>query len=373
MTRTRLKNQKILFLLDFLRTIHAGTEKQLAYLLRELPRRGYSVSVITLQDSPFLKKDAASLFPEVCFQSLGIKTDIFKNPLAIIKLFIKIKNESPDIVQTFFPASNSIGILLARLAGVKKLISSRRDMGFNLTALDILKLRVANFFISGVIANSRAVKNQTVILEKINPEKISVIYNGLDTRTFQGTRCQKSGDRGCNVVIVANLNREVKRVDLFVKACAIVYRKCPEARFQIIGDGHLRGGLEQLATDLGVSCAMEFLGRRRDVPELLGHASMGIISSDSEGLSNSIMEYMAMALPVVATDVGGNSELVKNNVSGLIIPPGDEIEMAEAIIDLLRSPEKSKQMGLAGEVFISGQFSIQKMIEQTDHFYRKWI
>ena len=269
-----------------------------------------------------------------------------------------IRKEKPDIVHTFFPASNSVGILLARLAGVRVLISSRRDMGFNLSPLDIIKLKVANLFVSGVIANSKAVKERVVHMEKIDPRNVEVIYNGLDLRPFVKAS-KKNHKKECVVAIVANLNRPVKRVDLFIKACAIVHKECPDVRFQVIGDGFLRSDLEKLAENLGFGSAISFFGRRSDIPELLKNVSVGVISSDSEGLSNSIMEYMAMALPVVATDVGGNSELVKNYISGLIVSQGDELKMAEAIIDLLRSPEKSKQMGLAGEAFISSQFSIQ--------------
>ena len=364
---------KIIYIVDFLRTINAGTENQLSHLLRHLPGLGYSVTLISLQDSPFIISEAGYLFPDVMIQSLGVKSDISKSLPLIIKLYRILKKEKPDIVHTFFPASNSIGILLARFAGIKTLISSRRDMGFNLSPMDVLKLRAANRFVSGVIANSNAVRKRAAHMEKIKSEKISVIYNGLDIETFGNKTGAKGNKKECIVAIVANLNREVKRVDLFVKACAIVHKEHPEVKYQVIGDGHLRESLEKLSSDLGLSSVMEFMGRRPDVAQLLEKVTVGVISSDSEGLSNAIMEYMAMGLPVVATDVGGNAELVIDGTTGWIVPPDDDLKMAKAVIKTIRSPEKAEQMGQSGYEFIENNFSIQKMIEKTDHFYRKML
>lgn len=372
MTTKRSKPIKILFLLDFLRTVQAGTEKQLGYLLEHLPRRGYSITLVSMQDSPFIQDEAPNLFPAVTFMSLGVKNDITRSLSAFFRLFQMIRKEKPDIVHTYFPASNSVGILLARLAGVRVLISSRRDMGFNLSSLDIIKLRIANIFVSGVIANSKAVKERVVHMEKIDPRKIEVIYNGLDLRPFEKAR-EKTDKKECVVAIVANLNRPVKRVDLFIKACAIVHKEHPEVKYQIIGDGHLRKSLEKLSSDLGLSSVVDFLGRRCDVIQLLEKVTMGVISSDSEGLSNAIMEYMAMGLPVVATDVGGNAELVIDGATGWVVPSGDDFKMAQAVLRIICSPEKAVQMGQSGYHYIENFFGIEKMIEKTDCSYLKML
>lgn len=370
MTTKRSKTIKILFVLDFLRTVQAGTEKQLSHLLEHLPCQGYSIILVSMQGSPFLTNEAPVLFPAVTFRSLGVKNDIARSLPAIVQLFQVIRKEKPDIVHTFFPASNSVGILLAKFAGVRVLVSSRRDMGFNLSPLDIIKLRIANFFVTGIIANSRAVKDRVVHMEKIDSRKVDVIYNGLDARLFDKAR-KTTVKKECVVSIVANLNRVVKRVDLFIKACAIVHREHPEVKYQVIGDGYLRESLEKLSSDLGLSSVMAFMGRRHDVAGLLEKVTVGVISSDSEGLSNAIMEYMAMGLPVVATDVGGNAELVIDGTTGWVVPPDDDLKMAEAVLNIIRSPEKAEQMGQTGYGFIEKNFSIQKMIEKTDHFYRE--
>jgi glycosyltransferase involved in cell wall biosynthesis len=366
----KLTTKKIVFLVDFLRTINAGTENQLSHLLRQLPELGYSVILISLQDSLFLENEAEFLFPDVTIFSLGAQSDMSKSLPSLFRLFKLLRNEKPDIVQTYFPTSNSIGIVLARMAGVKKTFSSRRDMGFNLTSIDIFQYRIANMFVTAVIANSNAVRKRAIQLEKIKPEKIHVIYNGLAMDAFEKND-RKLDDKEFIVVIVANLNREVKRVDLFVKACAIVHRQIPDVKFQVIGDGPLRKSLETLAKKIGLQSSIEFLGRRDDVPELLKKVSIGVISSDSEGLSNAIMEYMARGIPVVATNVGGNPELVLDGKTGLIVPPNDELAMAEAILKINQAPENVECMGMAGSKFIKDTFSIHTMIGKTDQIYRQ--
>jgi glycosyltransferase involved in cell wall biosynthesis len=97
--------------------------------------------------------------------------------------------------------------------------------------------------------------------------------------------------------------------------------------------------------------------------------AIGVICSDSEGLSNSIMEYMEAGLPVVANGVGGNPELVKNGITGLLVPAGDADALADAIMVLLNSPETSSRMGAAGRRFIHERFSIEKMIEESRRLY----
>lgn len=356
--------------MDFLRTINAGTENQLSHLLRQLPGLGYSVTLISLQDSLFLENEAESLFPDISFFSLGAESDISRSLPSLFRLFKILRTEKPDIVQTYFPTSNSIGIVLARLACIKKTFSSRRDMGFNLSWMDIIQLRFANCFVTAVIANSNAVRKRAIQFEKIKPEKIDVIYNGLDMDIFE-KKYQKLHNKEYVVVIVANLNREVKRVDLFVKACAIVHKQNPDVKFQVVGDGPLRRSIETLAEELGLQSSIEFLGRRDDVPELLEKVSVGVISSDSEGLSNAIMEYMARGIPVVATDVGGNPELVLDGKTGWIVPPNDEQAMANAILKIIRAPENVARMGMAGTKIIKDTFSIQTMVEKTDRVFRQ--
>jgi len=359
---------KIAYVLDFFESQLGGTEKQLAYLLACLPRNGYSVELISLQDSAFVREEAHKLFPDVEIHSLGASSDISKTPNSLVRLFQALQRGRPDIVHSFFPTSNSIGVLISRLAGVRKIITSRRDMGFNLTRKDITLLKLGNLLASKVVTNSEAVRELAIALERLNREKTEVIYNGISVKNSRnGPNVRNDGE--LIVGIVANLNRSVKRVDLFIRAAALVSRRHPEARFYIIGDGDLRGGLESLARELGVFSHTDFLGRRKDVGNLLQEMTIGVICSDSEGLSNAIMEYMAGGLPVVATNVGGNPELVEDGKTGILVKPNDPQKLAESICLLIEDRGRAKMMGEAGQRLLKNKFSVEKMVRETTGLY----
>jgi L-malate glycosyltransferase len=360
---------KIVYLVDFLRTVNAGTERQLSHLLSHLPSSGYSVTLISLQDSPFLRDEAGKAFPHVSFHSLGAKTDISRSFPSLVKLYRLIKKIRPDIIQCFFPASNSTGVVIARLAGVRVIISSRRDMGYHLTKKDLVFYRIANLFVSRIICNSKAARERAIQLEGVSRSKTVVIYNGTTLDDVKKEAIVNRQSDESIVGIVANLNRQVKRVDVFIKAAAIVKKRFPEAKFWIIGDGSLRKDLESLGSSLGLNSSMFFLGRRSDVKDLLNKMNIGVISSDSEGLSNAIMEYMNARLPVIATYAGGNPELVHDDVNGFLFPAGDSDKLAAMIIRILSDPDKAFKMGEAGYRIIQKDFGIEKMLDETKKLY----
>ena len=359
---------KITYLVDFFRTVNAGTEKQLSYLLQNLPEKQCDINLISLQKSPFLLNDAQTIFPEVSIITLDAESDISKSFFELIRLFFLLRNIKPDIVHTFFPASNSFGVLIARMAGIKSIISSRRDMGYNLTKKDIWLLKIANYFVSSIIANAEAVKKQTFVLENVQ-KKINVIYNGISNDNFN----QTAGDfkQKTIVGIVANLNRPVKRVDLFIRAAALIGMQRPDVKFWIVGDGHLKVDFEKLAAELGCESNIIFWGRRTDAVKLMSQMSVGVICSDSEGFSNTIMEYMASGIPVVATDVGGNNELVTHNITGYLVPQGNVKLLKSKIQSCLNNIDSRKQMGRAGIKKMQDSFSKEKMVQSTLKLYNK--
>lgn len=355
------------YLVDFLRTIQAGTEGQLAHLLRALPSRGFRVELISIQESPYLATAARSDFPEITFHVLNGSSDLSRSLTAFPRLFQRLRVMKPDLVHAIFPAANTLGALVSRLAGIQTIIGSRRDMGYAYGTMDLALLRLAGQFVSRIIVNANKIKERTTEREGIPPGKIAVVHNGLVFNTSRSTEHEKKGKI---VAIVANLNREVKRVDVFLKAAALVAANQPQTIFWVVGDGHLRPILEGLAMDLGIHDRVEFLGRRTDILSLLPQVEAGVLSSDSEGLSNAIMEYMACGLPVVATAVGGNSELVENGANGFLVPPGNPGSMAAAILRLLQDPELAVSMGRRGRERIMLEFGIERMVAETLDVYR---
>src|SRR5262249_6818156 len=145
----------------------------------------------------------------------------------------------------------------------------------------------------------------------LNPGKVVVIGNALPPATFE--RVPPALPRvteALRVCMVARMNAQYKNNHGFLRIAAQVVRQLPNVEFVLVGDGPLRASLEKYAAELGLGKSVIFLGERRDIPAVLASMDVAVLTSESEGLSNAILEAMAARLPVVAYDVGGNGELV---------------------------------------------------------------
>jgi glycosyltransferase involved in cell wall biosynthesis len=232
-----------------------------------------------------------------------------------------------------------------------------------------------------IVANSeRAVEVLTGGLG-VKQEKCCAIHNGLDLEEFDRSIGKDIGFSGLPssvdperpaICAVANL-RPVKRLDVLIRAFVRVTAKSLGCSLWLVGDGPSRKMLEGLARDLGVSSQVHFLGHRNEIPAILNLATLGVLCSDREGLSNAIVEYMAAGLPVVATDVGGNEELVVEGETGLLVPAGDSTALAEAILWLLYHPEAARQFGEAGRRRVEEQFTAWRMAKETERLYEELV
>jgi len=176
-----------------------------------------------------------------------------------------------------------------------------------------------------------------------------------------------------SVGISANFTRQVKRVDVFIRAAALVLKEIPHVRFCIAGEGNLRDELVGLSRELGISGNVMFLGALTDVHDVLKGWDIGVLSSDSEGMSNSILEYMASGIPVVATAVGGNRELVEEGVNGFLVARGDHVSMAARICELLEDRDLRKRMGDQGRRIVSEKYDWEIVKGEYESFYLRLL
>jgi L-malate glycosyltransferase len=174
------------------------------------------------------------------------------------------------------------------------------------------------------------------------------------------------------ITILANI-REVKDHATFLRAARRVHAALPETAFLLAGDGPLMGSMVALARELGLERAVFFLGRCDRVVELLQLSDVCVLSSISEGFSNSILEYMAARRPVVATGVGGIPEAVKDGETGYLVPPGDDELMAERIVSLLCDEEKARSMGERGRAIVEERFSSACQRARTERLYARLL
>jgi len=176
-----------------------------------------------------------------------------------------------------------------------------------------------------------------------------------------------------SITMVANFEFRVKDHPMLLRAAQCVVADVPEAIFVFAGEGELREGMQKLAADLGIQESCLFIGRCASVPDLLAASDICVLSSQAEGFSNSILEYMAAGRAVVATDVGGASEAIVEGETGHLVQAGDDQAMAQRIIALLRDPDKSRRMGLNGRRLVEQRFSTENRLATTSALYKKFL
>jgi glycosyltransferase involved in cell wall biosynthesis len=169
------------------------------------------------------------------------------------------------------------------------------------------------------------------------------------------------------------MRQEVKDYPIFLSAARRVATAVPEAAFLLAGEGELKQSLQALANELGIQDSTYFLGSCERIAELLDVSEICVLSSKAEGFSNSILEYMAAARPVVATNVGGASELVAEGETGYLVASGDDETMAARLVSLLQDPQKAKAMGESGKRLVEQKFSCEAQLRHTEELYNRLL
>jgi glycosyltransferase involved in cell wall biosynthesis len=267
-----------------------------------------------------------------------------------------------------------------RLAGNCVSIASVRDTGVFSSQKKTkgLAQRVACRFADCVLANSNAVR-QWLITEGVNAEKIRVIPNGIKV-TKRSTpdggmpvRGELGIDPAAPVVAVVCRLMSGKGVEFFLQAIPSVLARVPAARFLVIGDSYLNPSykleLRRQADALNLGDRVILTGQRNDVPAILDEVTLAVLPSLSEGFSNSLLEAMAARLPVIATNVGGNPEIVRDGETGILIPPRNVEALSRAMIAILESPELARRFGAAGQERVISRFSLDATVRQTQELY----
>jgi len=161
----------------------------------------------------------------------------------------------------------------------------------------------------------------------------------------------------------------VKDHPMFLRSARRIHNHFPTATFLLIGHGKLTDSLQLMASDLGIRDHTVFLGHCDNVPDLLRLSDVCVLSSKAEGFSNAILEYMASAKPVVATDVGGAREAITEGKTGFLVKSGDDEMMGNQILCLLNDPQQGRQMGQLGRRVVEERFSCDSQLRNTERLY----
>ncbi len=295
-------------------------------------------------------------------------------PLKLARLF---KKNQIDIVHTrnWGAVDGIIGAILARIPIIIH-GEHGRDMtdsdGSNKKRNFIRKL--SSYFVFHYITVSNDLREWLITFVGINEKKIQTIYNGVDTIKFNpGNKYHIREEYGYNSedIIIGTVGRldRVKDQQLLIRAFAQLKSKYHNITLLIIGNGPCRESLENLARDLGIKQNVSFLGMRSDVPELLKLMDIFVLPSIFEGISNTILEAMAMGLPVIATNVGGNSDLVVDGETGTLVPVEDVSALATAMERYILDRVTMDRHGTAGRKRAIDEFGLNRMVAQYEDMY----
>lgn len=348
----------------------SGAEKQLTLLATKLSREEFDVHVVTLtRGGPYADELRAAGIPVA---NIGKR---FKcDPIAYWKLRRLLSDAKPDILHTWLFAANAYGRLAAGAHPACKILVSERCVdswkaGWQLRLDRYLAPRTTR-----LIGNSQSVSD--FYREQGFPaDRLAVIPNGLDVPASPAAdknamRAELGIPPSAHVVGYAGRLARQKRVMDLIWAFELIRVMEGEVFFVIAGDGPERAKLEHFAASLQIAPRVKFLGHRSDVPRVLAACDLFWLASDFEGMSNSIMEAMAAGLPVVASDIPPNRELVLPDETGYLAPVGDRVAFAQLGQKLLLDRDLAAQLGTAGRERIRTQFSVKRMIQAHVDLYR---
>jgi glycosyltransferase involved in cell wall biosynthesis len=359
-----------------------GTEGQLAELITRLPRERFEQLLVLVTGGGPLLERVRGAGCRVVELGFGFKGGLaLSGRLALIKALLRYWQElrafRPDIVHAQLFWANVLSVTAARLARVPVVITARRalDRGDEEPRWARHALNLANRFTTSILANSDAVRRDTLAHERVRPESVTVIPNGVPVELYgrehpDGVRRELNlPEESAVLVTVANL-RPVKGHEDLLRAVALLRRSHPGLRLLLAGrDGGILPRLQSLARELDLGERVIPLGERRDVPRLLAAADVAVQPSHREGFPNAILEAMSAGRPVVATAVGGNPEALRDGIDGFLVPPRDPPALAAAIDRLLSSPELRRRMGESARRRVEAEFSMERMVQRVAAWY----
>jgi glycosyltransferase involved in cell wall biosynthesis len=304
-------------------------------------------------------------------------------PIPQIRALGRIRKEisarDPDIVHTYFFWSILFGRMLKREGMIRTLIENREDMGFNWGTHEYAWLRMTRNVPDRIICVSDAVRRVVIERERVEEQRVEVIRNGVGT--FPDVSVETADVRkelgiheGQLVVgMVANFNRSVKGVSLFLDSVPEIVKAVPAARFLLLGRGKEEMALREKARTMGIEPYIIFAGFRQDIHRYYAIMDVSTLTSFSEGLSITLLESMRFGIPVVATRVGGNPEVVVEGVTGYLVPPGDVSAFSSRTIKVLLDRDLRKRMGEEAQSRVERHFLLRDVASRYLEIYERML
>jgi L-malate glycosyltransferase len=369
---------KLTIMIDRITTDLGGTEGQVVKLIRGLAECGHQVELITFEGSDWVEKARRALPCRIEVVELGgVARPGFL--LGLMRLWRHLRRNRPDVVHTFFPIANIVGVLCARAAGVRAVLASRRDYGYWITPGYLKATRFANRFVDSIVVNAPQVAAFTHQTEGVPESKIKVIFNGVDVDGL----CRPAPNLSLKsrlgipqdhlvISLVANI-RYIKRHDTLVRAVARLISKYPKLSLLFVGADNdtpeKLNALFRLIDELGMKERVFRALASGDIAEYLSIMDIGCNCSESEGLSNAVIEYMAAGVASVVSNGGGNPDLVNHGVDGFVFTVGDDEMLAGQLERLIAEPDLRARLAQAGQDKVRNEMSLPRIIKCFEQHY----
>lgn len=349
-----------------------GLENGMVNLINRIPQDRYRHAVVCMQG--YSDYSRRIRHPDVKFFALDKKPG---KDLGVYRRMARVLSElKPDIVHT-----RNLSALEGQFVAAWCRVPARVHGEHGRDVFDLhgknrkynLLRKLARPLVHRYIALSRDLRQWLIGTVGVDPARIAQIYNGVDIERFHA----RSGVRGEfgppgfaseEQIVIGSVGRmaAVKDFPTLVRAFLDVIAARPELRAKlrlaIIGEGQIRAACQALADQAGAADIVWLPGERADVPELMRGLDLFVLPSLGEGISNTILEAMASGLPVIATRVGGNPELVEEGVTGQLIPSGDPAALAQALLDYADDPARLACQGAAARARVEAHFSMDAMV-----------
>ena len=345
-----------------------GAEMMVLHLARELDRAGHPVRVVSLHGD---ETDVAGLMRRAGIDVVALNKAGGPDPRTVLRLRAQMRDFSPAVVHTHLPVLEYV-LPAVRLYGRRvKVIHTVHNIAREETRHRVLRAVNRRAFSHGVVpvALNEEVRSSICREYALPPSAVPVVGNGIDLDAFRGPQRRGLRGAGARLLCVARL-APAKNHALLLRTVARLRESGRDVSLTLVGDGPLRGRLEELARELGISERVRFAGRRTDTPAFYRDCDLFVLLSDYEGMPMSIIEAMASGLPVVATRAGGVAELVDDGVNGALVE-ADAAAAAEAIAAICDDPALYARLS-AGAVRTSSRYSATAMMEKYVGLYDRY-
>lgn len=361
---------------------YAGAQTQMIELLDKLDKNIFTVKLCIFSS---VDKTGTQKLSKTNIYKIDIIKRYFKYDVTwLLRLYCYLKYNDIHILYTFLPFANFFGLFVGKIAKVKTIIISERSSNYYVSKLKKYLLNFSIKLSDCIITNSISGRNFLLeVCKQQNCKKIKVVYNGrsyADNKNYRKKDIKKELKltEGYTTICLVARFKPAKNHRMFFLVAQRLLQKHKHIKFICIGD-HDRTQIKYYKNlmarlkKMNIEDNFEFLGFRSDIHNILHCIDIGVLTSNYEGLSNSLIEYMQSGCPVVVTDVSDHKLIIREGINGFVVPPNDVTTMKNKIELLIYDDVLRENISKNNKIMAKELFSIDRMVNQTEHIFRELL